>query len=379
MTLKSLLEKKELTYLFFGGKGGVGKTICASAAAIKLAKHFPRVLIVSTDPAHSLSDCFDQDLSGGEPVKIQDVEGELFGLELSAEKGLEKFKQIGSMGMTGGITPSMNSTFPGSPTPQTNDDPLAGILDNDEDEPIPKGEPTTTSETSPFGFNIQDALGLGSDLMDGQSIPPGSDEAFAFGKLLELIESSDFDLVIFDTAPTGHTLRLLSLPDYLDSFVGKMVKMRVRFGNFFKGLKGLFGADIQKDNSIEILENLQKVITKARIELADDARTEFIPVMIPTMMALLETQRLATTLNDYGIPVEHFVINQLIPPSKDCPFCARRYEIQEKTLMTIRQYFGKYDITYIPMVPQEIRGIEQLQNLAKMLFEHTNDFAKDFS
>ena len=73
MTLKTLLEKKDLRYLFLGGKGGVGKTISASAIGIELAKHFDRVLIVSTDPAHSLSDCFDLDLSGGDPVPIEGV------------------------------------------------------------------------------------------------------------------------------------------------------------------------------------------------------------------------------------------------------------------------------------------------------------------
>ena len=94
MTLKSLLEKKDLRYLFLGGKGGVGKTISASAIGIELSRHFDRVLIVSTDPAHSLSDCFDQDLSGGEPVRIKGVKGNLFGMELEAKQGYEQFQKM---------------------------------------------------------------------------------------------------------------------------------------------------------------------------------------------------------------------------------------------------------------------------------------------
>ena len=354
MPLKEILAKKDLRYLFLGGKGGVGKTISASAIAIELTKHFERVLIVSTDPAHSLSDCFDFDLSGGEPVLIEGVKGNLYGMELEAEKGLEQFQQMSAMGM-----PSMADTgLPGFPGAEE-------IEFDDELSDAPKSEGPSIP-----GFNIQDALGMGADLLGGDSVPPGSDEAFAFGKLLELIESSEYDVVVFDTAPTGHTLRFLSLPDYLDSFVGRIIKMRLRFGGFFKSLKGLFGGGSDtEDNSLETLESLKKIITKARIELADDARTEFIPVTIPTLMALYETERLITTLMDYSIPVEHLIINQLIPPSKDCPFCAQRYKVQEKMMMTLKQYFGKYDLVEIPMVSQEIRGIEQLTLLAERLFK----------
>ncbi|MHA1502875.1 MAG: ArsA family ATPase, partial [Candidatus Heimdallarchaeota archaeon] len=349
MSLKKILEKKNLKYLFLGGKGGVGKTISASAISIELSKHNERVLVVSTDPAHSLSDCFDQDLSGGEPVLIDGVKGHLYGMELDAEKGMETFKEISSMGMDGAGAgfPGMQGMpgfGPTSPTDPTTGEPQEGTL-------------------PPGGMNFQEALGLGTDLLGSDTIPPGSDEAFAFGKMLELIDSSEFDVVIFDTAPTGHTLRLLSLPDYLDSFVGRMLKMRMRFGNLFKSLKGFFGGGDSggEDNSVQMLETLKKTITKARIELADDQRTEFIPVTIPTLMALYETERLINSLIEYSIPVENLIVNQLMPENKKCQFCAKRFDIQEKTMLTLKQYFGKYNFVEVPMVPQEIRGIEQLE------------------
>ena len=352
MTLKSLIEKKELRYLFLGGKGGVGKTISASAIAIELTKHFDRVLVVSTDPAHSLSDCFDQNLSGGEPVIIEGIKGNLFGMELDAEQGMDRFKEMSAMGMPGAAP----GGFPG----------MSGFGANTTDSSL------GTDPTSDVpGGDFQNILGMGSELLGEDSVPPGSDEAFAFGKLLELIESSDYDVVVFDTAPTGHTLRLLALPDYLDSFVGRVLKMRLRFGNLFKSIRNLFtgGGGDEEDNSVKMLEDLKKVITKARIELADDAKTEFIPVTIPTMMALYETERLINSLKEFSIPVYQLIVNQLIPPSKECPFCAKRYLIQEKTMLTLKQYFGDLQITEIPMVPQEIRGIEQLQKLADILFQ----------
>lgn len=352
MTLESLKEKKELRYLFLGGKGGVGKTISASAIAIELTKHFERVLVVSTDPAHSLSDCFDQDLSGGDPIPIEGIKGKLFGMELEAKKGYESFKEMSSMGMPG----TAPAGFPG----------MGAFGSNTTDRPIGSED----SSGMP-GMDFQNILGMGSELFGDESVPPGSDEAFAFGKLLELIETDDYDIVVFDTAPTGHTLRLLSLPDYLDSFVGRILKMRLRFGNLFKSIKNLFtGGGDEEDNSVKMLEDLKKIITKARIELADDAKTEFIPVTIPTMMALYETERLINSLKEYSIPVEHLIINQLIPLSKNCPFCAKRFEIQEKTMLTLKQYFGEFIITEVPMVPQEIRGIEQLQMLANILFNN---------
>lgn len=365
MTLKPLLEKKDLRYLFLGGKGGVGKTISASAISIELAKHYDRVLVVSTDPAHSLSDCFDQDLSGGNPVRIEGVTGNLFGMELEAKQGYEQFKQMSQMGVSG-IGDMGIPGFGDLGDISTEN----VIIEDDDEEDEEDFSSKSGAGSSPFGFNIQDALGLGSDLIGDDSVPPGSDEAFAFGKLLELIESNDYDLVIFDTAPTGHTLRLLSLPDYLDSFVGRLIKMRLRFGNFFKSLRGIFGGKSgkQEDNSLEVMESLKKVITKARIELVDDTKTEFIPVTIPTLMALYETERLINSLNDFNIPVINLIVNQLIPPSKDCPFCAQRFTVQEKTMMTLKQYFGQYNFTEVPMVPQEIRGIEQLEMLAKVLF-----------
>ena len=173
MTLYELLEKKSMRFLLFGGKGGVGKTSSAAASALWTAEHGRETLVISTDPAHSLSDSFDQNLSGGEVIPIKGIRN-LYGMEINPEKAYAEYRE--------------------------------------------RTQQADTSDMGPMG----NMMGL-DELTDMNA--PGADEALAFSKVLEFIQECEYDLVIFDTAPTGHTLRLLGLPEMLDSFFGKIIKM----------------------------------------------------------------------------------------------------------------------------------------------------------
>ncbi len=113
----------------------------------------------------------------------------------------------------------------------------------------------------------------------------------AFGKILEFIEDASYDRVIFDTAPTGHTLKLLELPDLLDSWLGKMLTLRQRLSSMMGGLRGMMGGAEQEDNSWELLQQTKDKIRAASAQLSDPELTQFVVVMIPEAMAVFETQR----------------------------------------------------------------------------------------
>jgi len=325
MKIEEMLLK--LKIIMFGGKGGVGKTTCASSAAIWAAEHGRNTLIISTDPAHSLGDSLGFDLPPGEATTIPGVNN-LTALEIDPKADISEYKGLTTMNPLGGA-------------------------------------------------DISDAMGglpLMEDLQDMTSMsPPGIDEAFALLKVLEFIETEhDYDLVIFDTAPTGHTLRFLSLPETLSGWIGKLLKMRLKLGNLMGLMKSLFtSADRKKDNSLEVLERLKESIVRARDDLEDPLKNSFVVVMIPEEMAISETGRLLNELYKYKIPVSNVVVNNLYKDEDDlCDFCKSRRKMQHRNLIKIKKVFeegfGK-TLIEIPLFREEIREYEKLKEFGKYL------------
>ena len=264
------LASKDLKFILVGGKGGVGKTSIASAIAIALAERGRKVLIISTDPAHSISDSFDKDFSLGNIVKVKGVKGNLYALEIKPSEASEELsKALG-----------------------------------------------TSIDTAEFGAFLNSPMlsemqGLSEEL--GSLPPPGMDEALSFAKILEYAEEEEYETVILDTAPTGHTLRLLNIPEFLDSFLGRILKMRTFLSNAMGMIKSLFGGKQEKDRTIEVLEAMREKILIARDQLMDPEKTQFIVVMIPEAMAIYETERLLSTLYEYEIPSDHIIVNMVYP------------------------------------------------------------------
>ncbi len=321
LTIRDILYTDSIKFILSGGKGGVGKTSCAGALAILSAKHGYRTLVLSTDPAHSLSDSFDQDLSGGEIVPIEGIDN-LWGLEIDSEKGMKDFQQ--------------------------------------------------NLEAGGAGAQMEIASQMLGDV-SGMA-PPGSDEAMAFGKMLEFLEDTTYDRVIFDTAPTGHTLKLLELPDLLDSWLGKMLTMRQRLSSMMSGLKGMFGGGQQEeDSSWEMLQQTKDKIRAASDQLSDENITQFVVVLISEAMAVFETQRLLTSLNMWKIPAKHLVINQLVPENPECRFCNKRHKMQQSNLEDIRELYSDLDLTTVPLFEGEIRGLEGLEKLGEILIREKEE------
>jgi arsenite-transporting ATPase len=202
--------------------------------------------------------------------------------------------------------------------------------------------------------------------------PPGADEAMAFGTVLEFLEDSEYDLVIFDTAPTGHTLRLLSLPDLLSSWMGKLITLQLKLGKLMGAFKNMFKKK-GKGNEADPMAGMEKLkasIEAAKGELSDPAKTEFVVVMIPEDMAIYETERLLSALISYEIPSRHIIVNQIFPENLDCNFCKSRREFQMKHLAEIEDlYKGDFDVVKVPLFEKEIRKFDQLRRMAKYIVE----------
>jgi arsenite-transporting ATPase len=223
----------------------------------------------------------------------------------------------------------------------------------------------TQQQKTPEFAGMDSMLGLGDV---GDITAPGTDEALAFSKVLEFIHECKYDLVVFDTAPTGHTLRLLGLPEMLDSFFGKMIKLRMRLGNVFGRLKSALGrGDDEPDSSLEQLEKLKETIAGARAELSDPNRTSFVIVMMPEAMVVAETERLLQALYEYEIPSSHIIINQIYSERTDCTFCRARRQMQQKYLEQIRDIYTDFTLTEVPLFSNEIRGLPSLRCLGTLL------------
>ena len=306
------LKENALKLILFGGKGGVGKTTCASSAGLYLAKDF-NTLLISTDPAHSLSDSLGEEI-GSEIKEVKGIKN-LSALEISAEKALSKFK----------------------------------IKYKDE---------------------IRKILGT-STYLDEEDIDsifdlpiPGIDEVMGFKTIVDLIEEGKFDKYIVDTAPTGHALRLLTLPELLDDWIKVMAKMRWKYRYMVETFSGKYNPDEGDDFLVE----MKKTVNRIEGLLRDGKASEFIAVTIPEDMAILETERLVKNLNKYGLKVKQLVVNNVLE-LRDCEFCRERSNAQEEYVKQIKRKFSQLKATMIPLQPREVKGIEALGKFKELLFK----------
>lgn len=304
------LKEDALKLVLFGGKGGVGKTTCAASTGLYLAKDF-KTLLFSTDPAHSLSDSLGQKI-GDEVVPVKGVKN-LSVLEVSAEKALSKFRlEYG--------------------------DEIKKILD-------------TSTYLDQEDIDSMLALPI-----------PGMDEVMGFKTIVDLIEEAKFDKYIVDTAPTGHALRLLTLPDLLDDWIKVMAKMRWKYRYMVETFSGKY----KPDQGDDFLLTMKKTVKKIENLLKDQSRCEFIAVTIPEDMAILETERLINNLNNYGIKVRQLIINNVLE-SKDCGFCRERRKEQEKYINQIRKKFSNLKPTIAPLQVREVKSIDSLNKFKELL------------
>ena len=304
------LENNDLKLIIFGGKGGVGKTSCAIATALALSEKF-KTLLISTDPAHSISDCLEQHI-GFKEVKVNGT-SQLSAIEVVADEALSGFISAHQSELKKLLETSTN-------------------LDNDD---------------------IEQMLTL---------TIPGIDEVMSFKTIIDYIDEGQYEKYIVDTAPTGHALRLISSPKLLDEWIKVAARMRWKYRYMITSFSGSY----QPDAVDTFLLTLKKTVKKIEGLLMDNRKCEFIPVCIPEAMAILETNRLLADLRGSGIFSKQIIVNNVMT-SAGCDFCKKRKAGQVPYLQMINEMFAKLNRVEVPMFATEIKGMDTLMELTTTL------------
>jgi arsenite-transporting ATPase len=306
-------------FLLYGGKGGVGKTTVAAATGHRLATAGHETLVVSTDPAHSLADAVETDV-GGDPTEIRPG---LWGVEVDPQTGIDRYRSLFE---------ALAAEFSD-----------AGIRMNEDE--------------------IADLFTSG--------VMPGSDELAAIEGMATYIESDRWDRVVFDTAPTGHTLRLLDLPSVMDRGVATAMDLRDQVRRKINTARTMmFGPmasrrDDGPDDFTEMRERMERVGTALR----DPEQTAFRVVTIPETMAVRETERLVGKLREFDVPVTTLVVNTVIEGAGDCQRCQGKQAVQEEAIAQLRESLPDLDVWTIPDQPGEVTGISALDRVAESLVD----------
>ena len=298
--------------VIFGGKGGVGKTTAAAAFALALARAEPKkkLLIFSTDPAHSLSDSFGEEI-GREKTGVAGNKN-LDAMEIDPGEWFEDLKQ-------------------------------RYRLWTDE---------LFDSLTGASRMEIKFEREAMRELVE--LTPPGIDEIAALGAISDLLDEDRYHSIILDTAPTGHLIRFLELPQVALSWIRTFMKLLLKYQNVVKATQ-----------VAEELVALSKSIKRVVSLLTDRDRCEFVGVAIPERMSLDETVDLANALENLKLPMEKLLINGLVPKN-GCDFCKSRRKMQDQTVGNFKKQFLSVDLFSAPQQPHEITGPKSLLNHFQM-------------
>ncbi|EEB06202.1 GET complex ATPase subunit Get3 [Schizosaccharomyces japonicus yFS275] len=309
-TLENLLEQTSLKWIFVGGKGGVGKTTTSCSLAIQMSKVRKSVLLISTDPAHNLSDAF----------------GTKFGKEARLIPGFENLSAM-EIDPNASIQEMLEQSEQQNPN-----NPMSGMMQD-------------------LAFAI-----------------PGIDEALAFAEVMKEVKSMNFDCVIFDTAPTGHTLRFLNFPTVLEKALAKLSGLTSRFGPLINQMSGMLGTNTNQEDIFAKMEGMRGSISEVNKQFKNPDLTTFVCVCISEFLSLYETERMIQELTSYEIDTHNIVVNQLLlDPDTKCPQCIARRKMQQKYLSQIEELYEDFHIVKVPQVPSEVRGTEALTKFSDLL------------
>lgn len=295
--------------IFHTGKGGVGKTTISAATALKAAKKGYRTLVISTDPAHSLSDSLNVKL-GGTPVEVTT---NLWAQEVNV---LEEIREH-------------------------------------------------WGELQTYMSSLLITKGFDSVVADELAVAPGMEELSSLFQLNQHAKSGKFDLIIIDCAPTGESVRLLTLPDIVDWYVTKLFSVTRTAVGFIRPLMKT-SMLLPEDNVFESIERLLKQIAEVKEIVNDSERTSVRIILNPEKMVLKESQRAFTYFNLYGYNVDAIVCNRILP--QDQNHYGNWLGLQKRYLEEIDHSFLPIPILKNYMLETEAVGIEQLEQIGEQIF-----------
>ena len=306
----------KLKYLFFGGKGGVGKTTLAGAAALWLAGQGKRTLLASTNPVHSLSGLLQRSVFGAPTA----VTADLWAYEIDTKETIERKKR-------------------------------------------------EIREKIQWFLKFADISTKADDFVESATMNPAFEESAMFENMVDLMLEDDYDVYVFDTAPTANARRLLGMSKVYSLWVDKMLKSREEARSLREMLS--FSEKKEEDPLLAYLLQFRQRMGQAQQRLTDVEKTAFFFVTLPEALPIAVISRFIGWFQDFGIPVGGVIVNMLLDKEalgKDSPeFVLNRVRMQEEYMGTIWQKFDGAVRALIPLFDQEVRGIAMLQEIARKL------------
>lgn len=310
------LEKKKI--VFFGGKGGVGKSTISAAYARNQAQSGKETLLVSTDPAHNTGDIFSRTIGD----HITRIEAGLSALEINPEKEAAQY-----------IEQVKNN--------------LKGLVRANRVEEVHRH-------------------------IDAAAASPGAEEAALFDRIVSLIldEQKRYDKIVFDTAPTGHTIRLLVLPELMSVWIEGMISRREKYRKDY--VRWLGEGEAEDDPIYDILNERRRRFAEVRDILLDHQTVGFAFVLNPEQLPVLETKKAVETLERHHLHTDTIIVNKVLPREADGAFLQKRKAREKVYLEKINHDFSKYERVEVPLLPEDVTSVKGLEHISASLRKTTS-------
>jgi arsenite/tail-anchored protein-transporting ATPase len=313
-------DHPQLKYIFFGGKGGVGKTVMAGAAALWSAKQGRKTLLASTNPVHSLSNLFAQDVFGKPAVVCE--EDNCYAFEIDTRETIERSKRE--------IREKIN-----------------------------------------WFLKFADITTKAEDFIESATMNPAFEESAMFENMMDLIFKDEYEFYVFDTAPTANARRLLGMSKVYSLWVEKMLKSREE-AKSLKEMLSFSKKKEEKDPLLEYLLSFRERMSSAKDVLTDKALTAFFFVTLPESLPIAVITRFINWFHEFGIPVGGVVVNGLIQKSQvgddAAEFVQNRVKMQEEHMGEIADIFKENVRAIVPLFETEVKGTPMLLRLVDQVF-----------